>query len=434
MPTPQATRRVDLRRGDDLVVQHDRDPPRCGSPAGGRRPRRSAGPSRPPLSRKSTVTEPAGAALLVDPGLGVVDALAGERGRAEAQRPPSSSACRLTRTALASASAGAEDRVEGELRGAAEDFGGLGRVLHAGQFDDDPVVAGAGERGFGDAERVDTAAQHLQRRRWPRRRLRGGGVAGLQDDLGAAAQVEARDGASCQGEDAARAVRATRPPLAPWRRESWFSSCTGRTGPRRGDRGAERRESRGVPGCGSDACAKRRSPAVARRVVREMRRGDDGRCRLHGSAQPGLLLPSGGEQGERVGRVGCDLRRVGERALKAGRVLRGTGRVLVTGDGVVTGCGEAARAPGADGAEAAPATAEAPASTEADGAEPPSSASRTAKSTGQRGAGRPRNPVTRHRAGGARVRSGAPGRRASGRSASPPRRPPSRTWPSIRRR
>ena len=36
-------------------------------------------------------------------------------------------------------------------------------VLHAGEFDDDPVLPGAHQRRFSDAQGVDAPAQHLQR-------------------------------------------------------------------------------------------------------------------------------------------------------------------------------------------------------------------------------------------------------------------------------
>jgi len=82
--------------------------------------------------------------------------------------------------------------VEGQLRRAADGVGGLARVLHARQLDDDPGVARAREGRLRDAERVDALAQHLDHAVG---RLGvgadGAGVARLQDDLGAAPQVEA---------------------------------------------------------------------------------------------------------------------------------------------------------------------------------------------------------------------------------------------------
>ena len=57
---------------------------------------------------------------------------------------------------------GAENRVEGELRRAAQDCRGLPRVIHPRQLDNDPALTGLGDSWFGDTERVDTKAQHLQ--------------------------------------------------------------------------------------------------------------------------------------------------------------------------------------------------------------------------------------------------------------------------------
>ena len=82
----------------------------------------------------------------------------------------------------------------------------LARVLHVGQLDDDPVVAGAGQRRLGDAEGVDPAAEHLDRAVG---RLGVGldpiGELRLQRDLGAAAQVEAEPRLLGQGECGAAA-------------------------------------------------------------------------------------------------------------------------------------------------------------------------------------------------------------------------------------
>lgn len=191
-------RRVDLRRGDDLVVEDD------GHPAL-RVARRVAGgltcqpgPALAVLEVDGDV--PAGAALRIEAGRGALDVLAAEGGPAEVQQ-----LARLVgqhalsrRELLVAFRARPLDRVHGELRGTAEHVGGLPRVLHAGQLDDDPVVTGADEARFGDAERVDPAAQHLQGA------VGGLGVGlqrlggtGLQHDLGAAPQVQSetdRDG------------------------------------------------------------------------------------------------------------------------------------------------------------------------------------------------------------------------------------------------
>src|SRR5699024_776238 len=97
---------------------------------------------------------------------------------------------------LATGFTDAQDGVEGQLCGLADDLGGLRRVLHTGQFDDDPVLTGTRHVRLGHAQAVDALAQHLQD-------LVGvvgvgdravGTVLGLQDDLGAAAQVESQAG------------------------------------------------------------------------------------------------------------------------------------------------------------------------------------------------------------------------------------------------
>ncbi len=87
------------------------------------------------------------------------------------------------------------DHVEPELGGPADHPGRLPGVLHAGQLDDDPTLAGAGQRGLGDAQGVDAAAEHLERAVGGLAvGLDPGAVLGLQDDLGAALEVEAEPG------------------------------------------------------------------------------------------------------------------------------------------------------------------------------------------------------------------------------------------------
>lgn len=139
---------------------------------------------------------PAGPLLGVEGGPGVLDARAGEPGRAEGeraallvgQRRPGGLARLLFR-------ARALDGVEAELGGPADDFGGLARVLDIGQFDDDPVLTGPGQGRFGDAERVDAQAQHLKGPVGALPvRLRGGGVRGLEHHPGAALKIEAESG------------------------------------------------------------------------------------------------------------------------------------------------------------------------------------------------------------------------------------------------
>src|SRR5699024_7358409 len=97
---------------------------------------------------------------------------------------------------LATGFTDAQDGVDGQLCGLADDLGGLRRLLHTGQFDDDPVLTGTRHVRLGHAQAVDALAQHLQD-------LVGvvgvgdravGTVLGLQDDLGAAAQVESQAG------------------------------------------------------------------------------------------------------------------------------------------------------------------------------------------------------------------------------------------------
>lgn len=159
---------------------------------------------------------PAGALLGVERGGGVLDARAGEPGRAESEgaallvgegQPGAGRAVRLVvglgarlvvrlvvRLVLG-LGAGALDGVEAELGGSADDFGGLARVLDVGEFDDDPVLAGAGQGGFGDAEGVDALAKHFKGAVGALAvRFRGVGVLGLEHHSGAALQVEAESG------------------------------------------------------------------------------------------------------------------------------------------------------------------------------------------------------------------------------------------------
>jgi len=136
---------------------------------------------------------PARALLGVELGGGVLDAGAGETLRAEGER----SALFVGERPVATAgpAAGLLDRVETELSGLADDLGRLARVLDVGQFDDDPVFAGAGQGRFGDPERVDALAQHLHGAVGALPvRLRGGGVLGLEHHAGAALEVEAESG------------------------------------------------------------------------------------------------------------------------------------------------------------------------------------------------------------------------------------------------
>lgn len=124
------------------------------------------------------------------PGPGSGRARRGRRGRASRSSLPVPRAPGL-----------AGDGVEGELGGAADDFGGLARVAESGEFDDDAPFAGAGERGFGDAETVDAFAEHLQGAVGGRRVGAGGGsVLGLEDDAGPPTEVESETGRGGQGD------------------------------------------------------------------------------------------------------------------------------------------------------------------------------------------------------------------------------------------
>jgi hypothetical protein len=190
----------DLGRGDHLVVKDDRDPPPIvlNGMTGG-----FAGHPGPVPARALVEVEgngPAGALLSVEGGPGVLDARAGETGRAQGeraallvgQRQPGGLPLPLP---LLLFRAGALDGVEAELGGPADDFGGLARVLDVGQFDDDPVLSGPGQGRFGDAERVDALAEHLKGSVGALPvRLRGGRVLGLEHQPGAALKIEAESG------------------------------------------------------------------------------------------------------------------------------------------------------------------------------------------------------------------------------------------------
>lgn len=161
--------RVDLWRRDDLVVEDDRDAAGGVAGRGARGLPGQAAPQVLALALEVNGHEPAVGGLLVEGRLRTLDVRAGECERAEAQvlsRLVGQDAFPGTfrqRLGLGCVLVGdAEDRVEGELGGATEDGGGFARVLDARKFDDDAVLAGAGDRGFGDTEGVHAAAQHLQ--------------------------------------------------------------------------------------------------------------------------------------------------------------------------------------------------------------------------------------------------------------------------------
>jgi hypothetical protein len=92
--------------------------------------------------------------------------------------------------------------VDRELGGAPDDLGRLAGVLKPRQLDDDPPFPGAGQAGFRDAEGINPSAQHLEGAVGRLAvGLHGRRVLGLQDDLGAAAQVETQLGGGGEGEE-----------------------------------------------------------------------------------------------------------------------------------------------------------------------------------------------------------------------------------------
>jgi hypothetical protein len=186
--------------------------------------------------------------------------------------------------------------VERQLCGAPDHLGGFPRVLQPGQLDDDPPVAGAGEAGLGHAERVDPAAQHLDRpvgRLLPG--LHGRGVLGLEHDLGAAAQVEAEAGGGAHGEVDGPGEDAQRQQGADERCGHGGNSCA--AGPPRGSRVrvAGRRS-------GSDAQRRRRCPSA----VAPCRTPD--RCRHRASPRDDPAEQAGQQ---RCRQDGCDPGRAG---------------------------------------------------------------------------------------------------------------------------
>jgi hypothetical protein len=208
-PLLAGDRRVDLGAGDDLAVEHDGHPP-------GRVPGRLAGglagqlgPAAAAVALEVDGDLPAGLELGIELGAGVADGLAGQGGRAEAQTPAALVAHHqavLAGRALGVGFGQAEHRVEGQLGGAPDDLGGLLGIVDAGQLDDHPPVPRALQGRLGHAELVDPSAQHLQGA--------GQGVAvdplvgavgGLQDDLGAAPQVQAEAGRAGGHQPAGRA-------------------------------------------------------------------------------------------------------------------------------------------------------------------------------------------------------------------------------------
>src|SRR5690606_1269476 len=176
-------RGVDLRRGDDLVVEDDGDAALGVALRVARGLPGQVGPVLVVLEVHGD--EPARGVLLVEARLGVLDVLTGHlRGR-EPQTLTvlvgQDALALVVRLRLDLAGLRAEHRVHGQLGRLAQDVGRLARVLQTRQLDDDPVLAGADDGRFGDAERVDPAAQDLERAVGRRGvGLRGLGRAGLQ--------------------------------------------------------------------------------------------------------------------------------------------------------------------------------------------------------------------------------------------------------------
>ena len=106
--------------------------------------------------------------------------------------------------------------MEAQLGGLADHLNGLTRILDIRKLDDDPPVTGAGERRFGHPECIDASAQHFQR---PISRLGicldAFGVLGLQDDLGAALQIQPETGRGGEDEGSAYAYCCQREDGAP---------------------------------------------------------------------------------------------------------------------------------------------------------------------------------------------------------------------------
>ena len=177
--------------GDHLAVEQDRDALAAGGVAAGavdelpplRRARAVEGHRRRPTTRRRP-----GAARR---GVAARRCRRGPGGPIRIGWPASSRHLRRAGGRLALLRRGTAHDVEAELCGPADHLGRLARVLHAGQLDDDPLLAGAGEGRLGDPERVDAAAQHLEGPVGRRAvRLHPRAVAGLQDDLRAALEIE----------------------------------------------------------------------------------------------------------------------------------------------------------------------------------------------------------------------------------------------------
>ena len=183
----------DVGRGDDVVVEDDGDPPRVALLARG-----LAAELAERLGALAVEVDgdlPADALLGLD-GVRAVDLVAGQGRGAELEGLPGllggdDQVVLLGRLGVGRGGL-ADHRVHGQLRGATDDLLGLGRVLHVGQLDEDAVLPDPGQRGLGDTDGVDPAAEDLDRAvDGLGVRLDVTGVLRLEHDLRPAAEVEA---------------------------------------------------------------------------------------------------------------------------------------------------------------------------------------------------------------------------------------------------
>jgi hypothetical protein len=194
-----AQRRDDAGGGDDLAVEDDRH----ALPGGGvgARGGDELAPSAAALAVELDVDDPLAEPLLDLTGRGVADAVAVQ----ELGADDDGVAVLVLEELLTLGGGGAlggdgRDLVERQLRGLSDHLRGLARILDAGKLDDDAVLAGAGEGRLGDAEGVDAPTDDAEG-------AVGGlgvgldafGVTGLEDDLGAALQVETEVGRAGEG-------------------------------------------------------------------------------------------------------------------------------------------------------------------------------------------------------------------------------------------
>ena len=130
-------------------------------------PVRSA-PGAPGVFAEVQVHGPAGPRLLVERGSGVLHTVAGQCGGSEPEVVSGAFGVGQRARPVGGGLRGAlgprlpRHRVDRQLGGTADDFGGLAGVLYTGQLDDDALLAGAGDARFGDAEGVDALPEDLQ--------------------------------------------------------------------------------------------------------------------------------------------------------------------------------------------------------------------------------------------------------------------------------